>query len=112
MTRIRNGVEVPDDRWVLELQQKFNDVLDLYEDKHQDAIDAVDRDFGSGKTNCDYRGFLPYLEPPLSPELVELEKEHILTPEERDNHNQLEEYRKRFREEEWEEFPHINESPA
>jgi len=81
---------LPNDEWALDLQKEFHDNLDTLEDSHQDAIDAIERDFGTDNQKCDIRGFASIFEQRTNPGLLELEKKYMMTPEEIEEYNYFE----------------------
>merc|ERR1712176_188575 len=62
---LEHGKSIQNDVWAYNLQEQVQEVFDKYEDLTQDAIDAVEKDFGSetGNQNCDLSGILNDLKP-------------------------------------------------
>merc|ERR1712110_381890 len=108
MDTVRNGDYQPDDSWLLQLDKDFNRILDETEDAHQDAIDALEADFGSDNHNCNVRGLYPLLQAHPNPELFELEKQHMMDADEVEAWNRIAEMQKKIREKPIEKIPHLH----
>ena len=104
---VRNGEYLPDESWVLKLQEDFTRMVEETEDAHQDAIDQIEADFGADVQNSDIRGFYPLLQPHPNPELFALEKEYMMTPEEVQEWDRIAEMQQQFRNEEAEKIPSL-----
>lgn len=102
---IKHGELPPNEEWVLNFQEEMNKGFDDIEDRQQDIIDTIEWDFGSGNHNCDYRAISGIFEGHTNPELVELEKEYMMTPEEIEEFNYFEALRKEIKDEPFEQYP-------
>jgi len=102
---IKHGELLPNDEWVLNFQDEMHKEFDEIEDKQQDIIDTIDWDFGAGNHNCDYRALSGLFEGYTNPELLELEKEYLMTPEEIEEFNYLEAVRNELKDDPFEQYP-------